>query len=118
MPFYKYISNRFLTMAQNLLMGAKLSEYHTGYRAFTRKVLESVPIERNSDDFVFDNQMLSQIHFLGFSIAEVTCPAKYFEEASSINFRRSLRYGLGCLWTGVLFRLTKMGVSRAKLFKT
>jgi glycosyltransferase involved in cell wall biosynthesis len=118
MPMYKYISNRFLTMAQNLLMGAKLSEYHTGYRAFTRKVLESVPIERNSDDFVFDNQMLSQIHFLGFSIAEVTCPAKYFEEASSINFRRSLKYGLGCLWTGVQFRLTKMGVYRAKLFRT
>jgi glycosyltransferase involved in cell wall biosynthesis len=118
MPFYKYVSNRFLTMAQNILMGAKLSEYHTGYRAFTRKVLETVPIERNSDDFVFDNQMLSQIHFMGFSIAEVTCPAKYFEEASSINFRRSLRYGLGCLWTGVLFRLTKMGVYRAKLFKT
>jgi len=117
MPLYKYISNRFLTLAQNLLMGAKLSEYHTGYRAFTRKVLESVPIERNSEDFVFDNQMLSQIHFLGFNIAEVTCPAKYFEEASSINFSRSMRYGLGCLWTALLFRLTKMGVIRAKLFE-
>ena len=117
MPLYKYISNRFLTMAQNLLMGAKLSEYHTGYRAFTRKVLETVPIERNSDDFVFDNQMLSQIHYLGFSIAEVTCPAKYFEEASSINFRRSLGYGLGCLWTAVQFRLAKMGISRPKLFR-
>ena len=116
MPLYKYVSNRFLTMLQNVLMGAKLSEYHTGYRAFTRKVLETVPIERNSDDFVFDNQMLSQIHFLGFNIAEVTCPASYFPEASSINFRRSLRYGLGCLWTAVLFRLTKMGVCRAKLF--
>jgi glycosyltransferase involved in cell wall biosynthesis len=116
MPTYKYVSNRFLTMAQNVLMGAKLSEYHTGYRAFTRKVLETVPIEKNSDDFVFDNQMLSQIHFLGFSIAEVTCPAKYFEEASSINFRRSLRYGFGCLWTALLFRLAKLGVYRSKIF--
>jgi hypothetical protein len=103
-------------MVQNMLLGAKLSEYHTGYRAFTRKVLESLPIDRNSDDFVFDNQMLSQIHFMGFSIAEVTCPAKYFREASSINFRRSLRYGIGCLWTAALFRLTKMGVCRPKLF--
>jgi glycosyltransferase involved in cell wall biosynthesis len=117
MPMYKYVSNRFLTMAQNILMGAKLSEYHTGYRAFTRKVLESVPIERNSDDFVFDNQMLSQIHYQGFNIAEVTCPAKYFEEASSINFVRSMRYGLGCLWTALLFRLSKMGVYHTRLFK-
>jgi glycosyltransferase involved in cell wall biosynthesis len=116
MPTYKYVSNRFLTMAQNILMGAKLSEYHTGYRAFTRKVLETVPIEKNSDDFVFDNQMLSQIHFLGFSIAEVTCPAKYFEEASSINFRRSLKYGFGCLWTAMQFRLAKMGLYRSKIF--
>src|SRR5664279_6306173 len=116
MPKYKYISNRFLTMAQNMLMGAKLSEYHTGYRAFTRKVLETVPIERNSDDFVFDNQMLSHIHYQGFSIAEVTCPAKYFKEASSINFVRSMRYGLGCLWTALQFRLRKMGVYRSKLF--
>jgi glycosyltransferase involved in cell wall biosynthesis len=116
MPLYKYISNRFLTMTQNLLMGAKLSEYHTGYRAFTRKVLEKVPVEHNSDDFVFDNQMLAQIHYLGFNIAEVTCPAKYFEEASSINFRRSMRYGFGCLWTAVLFRLAKMGIYRSKLF--
>ncbi len=116
MPKYKYISNRFLTMAQNILMGAKLSEYHTGYRAFTRKVLETVPIERNSDDFVFDNQMLSQIHYLGFNIAEVTCPAKYFEEASSINFHRSLKYGLGCMWTALRFRLARMGLLRSKLF--
>ncbi len=117
MPLYKYISNRFLTMAQNVLMGAKLSEYHTGYRAFTRKVLETVPIDRNSDDFVFDNQMLSQIHYFGFNIAEVTCPAKYFEEASSINFLRSMRYGLGCLWTALQFRLSKMGVLQTGLFK-
>ncbi len=116
MPLYKYVSNRFLTWAQNLLMGAKLSEYHTGYRAFTRKVLEAVPVERNSDDFVFDNQMLSQIHFFGFRIAEVTCPAKYFEEASSISFVRSLRYGLGCLWTGLQFRLAKSGLRRSGLF--
>jgi glycosyltransferase involved in cell wall biosynthesis len=117
MPMYKYVSNRFLTMAQNLLMSAKLSEYHTGYRAFTRKVLETVPIERNSDDFVFDNQMLAQIHYFGFRIAEVTCPAKYFEEASSINFRRSLKYGLGCLWTALQFRLTRMRIWQSKLFQ-
>lgn len=111
MPLYKYVSNRFLTLAQNFLMGAKLSEYHTGYRAFTRKVLQTVPIERNSDDFVFDNQMLSQIHYLGFRIAEVTCPAKYFAEASSINFIRSSRYGLGCLWVALQFRLSRMGLT-------
>lgn len=116
MPFYKYIGNRFLTLAQNILMGAKISEYHTGYRAFTRKVLETVPIEKNSDDYVFDNQMLSQIHFFGFKIAEITCPAKYFPEASSINFVRSSIYGLGCLWTALQFRLTKMKVIRFNLF--
>ena len=109
MPLYKYISNRFLTLTQNVLMGAKLSEYHTGYRAFTRKVLEAIPMEKNSDDFIFDNQMLSQIHYLGFRIAEVTCPAKYFAEASSINFVRSSKYGLGCLWTALQFRLSKIG---------
>ena len=116
MPLYKYVSNRFLTLAQNVLMGAKISEYHTGYRAFTRKVLETVPIDKNSDDFVFDNQMLSQIHYLGFKIAEVTCPAKYFPEASSINFVRSSIYGLGCLGTALQFRLTRMGLIRFKLF--
>jgi glycosyltransferase involved in cell wall biosynthesis len=110
MPLYKYISNRFLTFTQNVLMGAKLSEYHTGYRAFTRKVLEAIPLEKNSDDFIFDNQMLSQIHYLGFKIAEVTCPAKYFAEASSINFIRSSKYGLGCLWTALQFRLSKIGL--------
>jgi len=117
MPMYKYISNRFLTFAQNFLMGAKLSEYHTGYRAFTRKVLETLPLEGNSDDFVFDNQMLSQIHYAGFRIAEVTCPAKYFEEASSINFVRSTTYGLGCLWTALLFRLSKMGLVKTSPFQ-
>ncbi|HEY5038417.1 MAG TPA: glycosyltransferase family 2 protein, partial [bacterium] len=116
MPIYKYISNRLLTLAQNILMGAKLSEYHTGYRAFTRKVLQRVPLEKNSDDFVFDNQMLSQVHYLGFKIAEITCPAKYFAEASSINFIRSSSYGLGCLWTAVQFRLSKMGLGRYGLF--
>jgi len=116
MPLYKYISNRFLTLAQNFLMGAKLSEYHTGYRAFTRKVLEAVPMAKNSDDFIFDNQMLSQIHYLGFGIAEITCPAKYFAEASSINFIRSTTYGLGCLWTALQFRLAKMGLVRSELF--
>lgn len=116
MPLYKYISNRFLTLVQNMLMGAKISEYHTGYRAFTRKVLEAVPIEGNSDDFVFDNQMLSQIHYRGFKIAEITCPAKYFDEASSINFTRSTVYGLGCLWTALQFRLTRMGLVRSRLF--
>ena len=115
MPLYKYISNRLLTLTQNVLMGAKLSEYHTGYRAFTRKVLEAIPLEENSDDFIFDNQMLSQIHYLGFKIAEVTCPAKYFAEASSINFIRSSQYGLGCLWTALQFRLSKMGF-HSKLF--
>ena len=116
MPFYKYLSNRFLTFAQNVLMGAKLSEYHTGYRAFTRRVLQAIPMEKNSDDFVFDNQMLSQIHYLGFRVAEVTCPAKYFPEASSINFIRSSQYGLGCLWTALQFRLSKMGLE-FELFK-
>jgi glycosyltransferase involved in cell wall biosynthesis len=116
MPLYKYISNRFLTLVQNMLMGAKLSEYHTGYRAFTRQVLKAIPMEKNSDDFVFDNQMLSQILYLGFRVAEVTCPAKYFAEASSINFFRSTTYGLGCLWTALLFRLAKMGLGRFRLF--
>jgi glycosyltransferase involved in cell wall biosynthesis len=113
MPLYKYVSNRFLTLSQNFLMGAKLSEYHTGYRAFTRKVLESLPLDRNSDDFIFDNQMLSQIHYRGFRIAEITCPAKYFPEASSINFIRSARYGLGCLGTAFQFRLARMGFPSA-----
>ncbi len=116
MPFYKYLSNRFLTLTQNFLMGAKLSEYHTGYRVFTRQVLETVPIQQDSDDFIFDNQMLSQIHFLRFRIAEVTCPTKYFPEASSINFMRSLNYGLGCLWTALQFRLARMGLWKTKLF--
>jgi glycosyltransferase involved in cell wall biosynthesis len=116
MPAWKYVSNRFLTFAENLLLGAKLSEYHTGYRAFSRKLLEELPLEANSDDFVFDNQMLAQIHWLGYTIAEVSCPTKYFPEASSINFRRSVRYGLGCLSTGAEFRLAKWGLVASKRF--
>lgn len=116
MPFYKYLSNRILTLVQNILMGAKLSEYHTGYRAFTRAVLETVQMENNSDDFVFDNQMLSQIMYAGFRVGEITCPAKYFPDASSINFTRSVKYGLGCLVTAVQYRLSKWGIGRSKVF--
>jgi glycosyltransferase involved in cell wall biosynthesis len=114
MPLYKYIANRGLTFIQNLLVGQKLSEYHTGYRAFSRTVLESIDIERNSDDFVFDNQMLSQIIMKDFEIAEVTCPTKYFDDASSINFRRSTIYGFGVLWTSLQHRLHKMGLRNAR----
>ena len=109
MPLWKYIANRALTAAENALVSAKLSEYHTGYRAFSREVLESAAWQRNSDDFVFDNQMLAQILWCGFSIGEVSCPTKYFPEASSINFARSVRYGLGCLATGLEFRVAKLG---------
>jgi len=117
MPRYKYYANRLLTMVQNILMGQKLSEYHTGYRAFSRAVLERIGWQSNSDDFVFDNQMLSQILFHDFRVAEVTCPTKYFKEASSINFRRSLMYGAGCLKTAVLYRLNKWNIIRSDLFK-
>jgi len=116
MPFWKYIANRFLTFAENILTGAKLSEYHTGYRAFSRKLLEKLPLEENSDDFVFDNQMLVQILWHGYTIAEVSCPTRYFSEASSINFRRSTKYGFGCLWTALTFRLAKMNLIKSKLF--
>jgi glycosyltransferase involved in cell wall biosynthesis len=116
MPFWKYVSNRFLTLAENILTGAKLSEYHTGYRAFSRRVLAELPIEANSDDFVFDNQMLAQVLWYEHMIAEVSCPTKYFPEASSINFRRSLTYGFGCLWTALIFRLAKMKLIKSKLF--
>ncbi|MPN49893.1 hypothetical protein SDC9_197517 [bioreactor metagenome] len=116
MPLWKYVSNRFLTFAENPLLGAKLSEYHTGYRAFSREILERLPLEANSEDFVFDNQMLAQILWFGFTIAEVSCPTKYFPEASSINFRRSLRYGFGCLATGLAFRLSRMGLLTTPLF--
>lgn len=116
MPLYKYISNRFLTLVENLLLGQKLSEYHTGYRAFSRAVLERLPLEKNSDDFVFDNQMLAQITWHGFSIGEVSCPTKYFPEASSINFRRSVTYGLGVLSTAMSYRLSRMGFMRGKIY--
>ena len=116
MPLYKYVANRFLTATQNVLCGAKLSEYHTGYRAFTREVLESLPLLENSDDFVFDNQMLAQILLAGFEIGEVSCPAAYFEEASSINFQRSVRYGLGVLETSVRAFLHRKGIVRDPLF--
>jgi glycosyltransferase involved in cell wall biosynthesis len=117
MPIYKYIANRLLTFTQNLLTGQKLSEYHTGYRAFSRKVLESINLEANSDDFVFDNQMLAQIIYAGFPIAEVTCPTKYFDEASSINLRRSSIYGLGVLKTSIIFRLQKWGLANSPIFR-
>jgi glycosyltransferase involved in cell wall biosynthesis len=116
MPFWKYVSNRFLTLAENILFGAKLSEYHTGYRAFSREILETLDLTNNSDDFVFDNQMLAQILWHGFTIGEVSCPTKYFPEASSINFRRSLTYGIGCLGTALAFRLAKMGLWKSKRF--
>src|ERR1700734_2505628 len=116
MPVWKYVANRFLTAAENFLLGAKLSEYHTGYRAFSREILEKIDLSKNSDDFVFDNQMLAQIFWHGFTIAEVSCPTKYFAEASSINFRRSVKYGFGCLSIGLKFRLAKMGLLRSELF--
>jgi hypothetical protein len=116
MPSWKYVANRVITLIENILMGAKLSEYHTGYRAFSRKLLEQLPIGDNSDDFVFDNQMLAQIIWFGHTIAEISCPTKYFAEASSINFVRSTKYGFGCLITALMFRLAKMRVFRSKLF--
>ena len=116
MPLWKYIANRFLTFFENLLLGAKLSEYHTGYRAFSRELLEQLQLEVNSDDFVFDNQMLAQIIWIGYTIAEVSCPTKYFPEASSINLFRSIKYGFGCLMTALSFRLAKMKIISSKLF--
>jgi glycosyltransferase involved in cell wall biosynthesis len=116
MPRYKYIANRFLTLAENILLGHKLSEYHTGYRAFSREILERLPLDRNSDDFVFDNQMLAQIVWFGYRIGEVSCPTKYFKEASSINFRRSVVYGLGVLKTAVQFRMNKLGLLNSPVF--
>lgn len=117
MPLYKYIANRFLTLTQNILMNQKLSEYHTGYRAFSKEVLTSINYHNNSDDFVFDNQMIAQICFKGFEIAEVTCPTKYFEEASSINFRRSSIYGLGVLSVSMGYFLEKIGIGKRKIYK-
>ena len=116
MPVYKYIFNRFLTLTQNILLAEKLSEYHTGYRAFNRQVLTSILFMNNSDDFVFDNQMVSQIFFKGFEIAEVTCPTKYFPDASSINFSRSLTYGIGCLKVSAIHRLCRWGIIKSNLY--
>jgi len=117
MPIYKYIANRLLTLVQNLLLGEKLSEYHTGYRAFSREVLQSIDLEACNDDFIFDNEMVSQIFYKGFRIAEVTCPTKYFDEASSINFSRSVKYGLGCLRVSIVYRLCKWGLMRSSLYR-
>ena len=118
MPPWKYIANRFLTFVENVLIGAKLSEYHTGYRAFSRELLLRLPLKNNSDDFVFDNQMMAQIIWFGYTVAEVSCPTKYFAEASSINFGRSVKYGVGCLKTACAFRLAKMNLIKSVLFPT
>ncbi|MEL6391119.1 MAG: glycosyltransferase family 2 protein [Bacteroidota bacterium] len=117
MPVYKFLANRFLTLVQNILVDYKLSEYHTGYRAFSREVLAAINFEANDDDFVFDNEMLSQIIYAGFHIGEISCPTKYFEEASSINFRRSMKYGLGVLRVSLVHRLCKWELMRSKLYK-
>jgi len=116
MPLYKYIFNRFLTLSQNILMNQKLSEYHTGYRAFSKEVLKGINYHANSNDFVFDNQMLAQIFYAGFEIGEITCPTKYFEEASSINFKRSAVYGLGVLMTSLQYFFAKLGLAKPKIF--
>lgn len=118
MPLYKYVSNRFLTFVENILLGAKLSEHHTGYRAFSADLLRRLPLLKNSDDFVFDNQMLAQIFWFGGSIGEVSCPTVYHPDASSINFRRSVKYGFGCLAVGLAYRLTKWGLLRGAIFQT
>jgi glycosyltransferase involved in cell wall biosynthesis len=117
MPLYKYVANRFLTAIQNLLLGSKLSEFHTGYRAFSNRVLEGLPLRANSDDFVFDNEMLAQSIFSGYRVGEISCPTEYFEEASSINLKNSIRYGIGVLVTSVRFRLQKMGLGRYRIFR-
>lgn len=116
MPKYKYIANRFLTLFQNILMSQKLSEYHSGYRAFSKEIFTKIHIEENSDDFIFDNQMLAQIFYAGYEIGEITCPTKYFEEASSINFSRSTTYGFGVLWTSIKYRLAKWKIYVSKEF--
>jgi glycosyltransferase involved in cell wall biosynthesis len=116
MPFWKYVANRFLTAAENLLLGSKLSEFHTGYRAFAREVLEKTAWQGNSNDFIFDNQIIAQILWAGFSIGEVSCPTKYFPEASSINFVRSTKYGFGCLNVAIRYRLARWGVVACRLF--
>jgi glycosyltransferase involved in cell wall biosynthesis len=116
MPLWRYVSNRALTFAGNVLMNAKLSEFHTGYRAYSRALLERLPLHANSDDFVFDNQILAEILWLGEMIAELSCPTHYYADSSSINFRRSVRYGFGCVWTALSFRLARMGLVSSPLF--
>jgi len=116
MPLWRYVANRALTLVGNFFMGAKLSEYHSGYRAFSRRLLESLPLDRNSDDFVFDNQMLSQVIWAGYMVAEVSCPTRYAADASSINFARSIRYGFGCVGTSIEFALARWGVARSDHF--
>ncbi len=118
MPIYKYIANRLLTLGQNILMGQKLSEYHSGYRAFSKEIFEKINIELNSDDFVFDNQMLAQIFYAGYEIGEVTCPTKYFDEASSINFSRSVKYGLGVVGVSIGYRFAKWGLFTPSIYKS
>ena len=117
MPFYKYVANRLLTLFQNILMGQKLSEYHTGYRAFSRQVLENINYNDNSDDFIFDNQMLAQICYADYRMGEISCPTKYFDEASSINFRRSVKYGLGVIGVSFSYFFNKIGIAKSKIFK-
>lgn len=117
MPIWKYVANRVLTFSENVLLRAKLSEYHTGYRAFSRELLLSLDLSHNSDDFVFDNQMLAQIIWQGYAVAEISCPTKYFADASSINFARSVKYGIGCLQTALQFQAAKLGLYRTPLFK-
>jgi uncharacterized radical SAM superfamily protein len=116
MPIWKYIANRFLTFIENILLGAKLSEYHTGYRAFSRELLERLPIKFNSDDFVFDNQLIAQVIWFRYTVAEISCPTKYFSEASSISLIPSIKYGFGCLFTAVKFRLAKMHLVSSRVF--
>ncbi len=117
MPIYKYIANRILTLSQNILINQKLSEYHTGYRAFSTEVFKKIDIELNSDDFIFDNQITAQLFFAGYEIGEVTCPTKYFDDASSINIKRSSIYGLGVLWVSLQYRLQKWGLAKFRIFK-
>jgi glycosyltransferase involved in cell wall biosynthesis len=116
MPIWKYVSNRFLTFVENMFLGAKLSEYHTGYRAFSRELIQRLPLQVNSNDFLFDNQMLAQILWFGYTVAEISCPTKYTAESSTISLCRSIKYGFGCLFTGLIFRLAKMKIIRSKLF--
>jgi glycosyltransferase involved in cell wall biosynthesis len=118
MPWWRYLANRFLTLTENILLGSKLSEFHTGYRAFSREMLERLPLEKNSDDFVFDNQMLAQILWVGGQIAEISCPTRYSDDASSISFARSVRYGFGCLATGLTFRLSRLKIISSPLFSS